>query len=118
MPKTHASELRGAGEDDSNADTRVGDARSKTLGGVSREKTASFFPIGSKEKVVAPMQNKGKRRWHKRPEGYHTSDEEKGEKAPATGDRSAASERPQGVNEDTEMDRQGMGVELENENGP
>jgi hypothetical protein len=115
VPKTHASESRGAGEDDSNVDIRVGDAKSKTLGGVSREKTASFFPIGSKEKAV---ENKGKRRWHKRPEGYHTSDEEKGEKASATGDRSAASERALEVNEDTEMDRQGMDVELEDENEP
>jgi hypothetical protein len=118
VPKTHASESRGAGEDGSHADTRVGDARSKTLGGVSREKTASFFPIGSKEKSIVPMQNKGKRRWHKRPEGYHTSDEEKETKTPAPGDQSAESERPQEGNEDTEKNGQGMDVELEDEKGP
>jgi hypothetical protein len=88
------------------------------LGGVSREKTASFFPIGSREKGVAPTQNKGKRRWHKRPEGYHTSDEEKGGKTPAPGDGSAASDRPQEGNGDTKKTGQGMDVDPEDENGP
>jgi len=118
VPKTHPGESQGVGEDDSNVDTRVGDARSKTLGGVSREKTASFFPIGSKEKAVAAVPNKGKRRWHKRPEGYHTSDEEKGEKISAPGDGRAASERPQEGNGDTEKSEQEMDVELEDEKGP
>jgi hypothetical protein len=108
VPKTYTGE----GDRDINIDVRVDGARSKTLGGVSREMTASFFPIVSKERGAAPMQNKGKRRWHKRPEGYHTSDEEK---TPVPGDGSVVSDRPQEGDGDNEQNGQRIEVELESE---
>jgi len=79
VPKTFPGDTHGAGEDEenNNVNLRIEEAQSKTLGGVSRERRATFFPIASKEKGGIPSQLKGKRRWHKRPEGYHTSDEEK-----------------------------------------
>jgi hypothetical protein len=48
--------------------------QNKTLGGVSREKQAEFFPSSRKGALLD--RQKGRRRWRKRPEEYNTSDEE------------------------------------------
>lgn len=75
IPKTFPGRNSGVGED-GNDEIRTSDIRNKTLGGVSREKTATFFPIASREAGVIQPPARGKRRWHKRPEGYHTDEDE------------------------------------------
>jgi hypothetical protein len=53
--------------------------QNKTLGGVSRDKQAEFFPSSRKGALLD--RQKGRRRWRKRPEEYRTSDEEEVEEA-------------------------------------
>lgn len=115
VPKNYPGDPRGV-EDDDNGN---GNARPKTLGGVSREKTAAFFPIASKEPgLIQQPAPKGKRRWHKRPEGYHT-DEEEGRKGPmksgtAKGGNAGDTEGTQ----DPEQEDQEMTAETDGKEGP
>jgi hypothetical protein len=55
--------------------------QNKTLGGVSRDKQAEFFPSSRKGALLD--RQKGRRRWRKRPEEYRTSDEEEAGEANA-----------------------------------
>ncbi|PVF97037.1 hypothetical protein CPB86DRAFT_664875, partial [Serendipita vermifera] len=64
-------------EDDTNAEqTSKGMRPNETLGGVSREAPSMFSPSVRRKQKGLFQVPKAKRRFHKRPEGYRTSDEE------------------------------------------
>lgn len=87
-----------ADEEVANAEKNASIPPKKTLGGVSRETQATFLPASKTPRSLALLDRpKGKRRWHKRPEGYHTSDEEKEkEEGPIPGENREQSESSDG----------------------
>jgi hypothetical protein len=76
--------------DEANAEQRSKGTRpNETLGGVSREAPSMFSPSTRRKQKGLFQVPKAKRRFHKRPEGYRTSDEEMAKDDPqdATGSK-------------------------------
>jgi hypothetical protein len=68
--------LEDAGEEASAEQRSKGTRPNETLGGVSREAPSMFSPSTRRKQKGLFQVPKAKRRFHKRPEGYRTSDEE------------------------------------------